>query len=314
MQWMNLADFQRCRKFPSKTRRDSCGYPIESLEQRRLLSTVGFLAPVATPIASTFGVTSTLTGDLNGDGIPDLVTVSASAQTSVYLGTATGTFTLASTQLTGGQFAALGAFTTSGNLDLATVNGVMLGNGDGTFNSPVGGFTLPSGTVGFVTGDFNGDGNLDLGAETLTGSSSSPTLSIVVLPGLGNGAFGTPVTTIVATGSVITSKYADFQVGDFNNDSRLDLVTPFGVMLGNGNGGFGAPIPFPLASSPSTPIFTTGDFNDDGNLDVAVVASSSSSASGAGQIQLLIGNGDGSFTGSAIVPVNGGTVTALDRL
>ncbi len=299
------------RKSVSKTSRKSSGSPIESLEPRRLLSSTSFLPPVATPIASTFGVVQTLSGDLNGDGIPDLVTISTTGQSSVYLGTSSGTFTLAATQLTGGQFAALGDFANHGIFDLATASGVMVGNGDGSFNVPVAGFTLPTGTVGFITGDFNGDGNLDLGAQTITGSGSSTTLSIVVLPGLGNGTFGSPITTVVASGSEITNKYADIRTGDFNNDGILDLVTPFGVMLGKGSGGFGTAIPFPLASSPTTPIFTVGDFTGDGNLDVAVVPSSSSSASGAGGVELLSGNGDGSFADAGPISINATNITSL---
>lgn len=276
-----------------------------------MLSSVGFLSAVGTPIATAFGVTQAVTGDLNGDGIPDLVTVSTVSQTNVYLGTSIGTFSLVSSQVTGGQLAALGDFNNDGALDLASANGVMLGNGNGSFNSAVAGFSLPANTVSFITGNFDGDGNLDLGAETLTGSGAGTTLSIVVLPGLGTGTFGPPVNSVVATASGITGKYANFLSGDFNDDGILDLATPFGLMLGRAGGTFSTPIPFPFSSSPSTPVFTTGDFNGDGNLDVAVVPSSSSSASGAGQVELLRGNGDGTFADAGPVTVNASNISSI---
>jgi hypothetical protein len=87
---------------------------------------------------------------------------------------------------------------------------------------------------------------------------------------------------------------------DFNNDGKLDLATSnyddatgdgtVSVLLGNGNGSFQpartfatGPYPFSLAS---------GDFNADGEIDLATANS------GGGEnndVSILLGNGDGTF-------------------
>src|SRR6201986_5289498 len=62
---------------------------------------------------------------------------------------------------------------------------------------------------------------------------------------------------------------------DFNNDGKLDLATAnyqssknVAVLLGNGNGSFGAPSYFNAGNTPRT--ITTADFNNDNNVDLAV--------------------------------------------
>jgi hypothetical protein len=89
-------------------------------------------------------------------------------------------------------------------------------------------------------------------------------------------------------------------VGDFNNDGNLDVgwlsENGFNVSLGDGKGGFKAPITtqdFPVSS------IVAADFNGDGKLDVAGIAP------GFG-IEVMLGNGDGTFTeGSYIPPTTG---------
>jgi hypothetical protein len=141
------------------------------------------------------------------------------------------------------QAVVAGDFNNDNVLDLAVSNGyVLLGNRDGTFAAPrsygIGAFAL-------AVGDFNGDGALDLVTLNYGGVS--------VLPGNGNGTFGTP-NNIAITGSSPSS----VAVGDFNGDGLLDLgVTSntfypasgfytydqhyegfANVLLGDGAGGF----------------------------------------------------------------------------
>ena len=110
-------------------------------------------------------------GDFNGDGKPDLaVSDLVSGNVSVLLGNGDGTFQAAVNYGAGSKVpprAAVGDFNGDGKLDLAVPQGnipggvsVLLGNGDGTFQSAVNspGFTLNS----VVMGDFNGDGHADL--------------------------------------------------------------------------------------------------------------------------------------------------------
>jgi hypothetical protein len=81
-------------------------------------------------------------------------------------------------------------------------------------------------------------------------------------------------------------------VGDFNGDGNLDLATTtandrstaqISVLLGTGTGGFGAKTDFALGYSPNS--ITAGDFNNDGNLDLATVVGSI--------VSVVLGNGTG---------------------
>jgi len=115
-------------------------------------------------------------GDFNGDGKLDLVTlVSTQPSFQILLGNGDGTFQPAvSFQLSdplGVSGVAVGDFNKDGKLDIAVagqqfagpVVSVLLGNGDGTFGKEVDYAT--AGSVSVITGDFNGDGNIDSGSR-----------------------------------------------------------------------------------------------------------------------------------------------------
>jgi tetratricopeptide (TPR) repeat protein len=81
---------------------------------------------------------------------------------------------------------------------------------------------------------------------------------------------------------------------DFNGDARLDLAVvnkganTVSILLGNGDGTFGAKTDFPAGTSPVA--IATGDFNGDGKLDLAVVNQNGNTTS------ILLGKGDGTFS------------------
>src|SRR5262249_49063351 len=112
-------------------------------------------------------------------------------------------------------------------------------------------------TNNLVTGDFNGDGRLDVATTGQTGI-------IEVFLGNPSGSFAAPVDSTVGTG------YNDTLVtGDFNGDGKLDLATTFGivpsmvaVLLGNGDGTFQPQRNFAVANFPVAMV--AGDFNGDG--------------------------------------------------
>jgi hypothetical protein len=221
------------------------------------------------PAIITPGGSPVIIADINGDGKVDIVTGSA-----VLLGNGDGTFA-PPTQLiltTNGHaikvnFWAAGDFNGDGKADLAlegstlscvvyknkeictTQTGVwtMLGNGDGTFGalSLVG--VIASGECGFggcdgtwelaqflTVADTNNDGKLDLvvmdsGVQRCSNSLCGELASVLVGVGNGNGTF-------LLTGFPLGSVPNWVAVGDFNNDTLLDVVatgSPLGNLPGN---------------------------------------------------------------------------------
>ena len=204
-----------------------------------------------------------------------------------------------------------------GKLDIVVANsepfgdtgvvGVLLGNGDGTFQ-PV--TTFGSGQAGATSvavADVNRDGKADLIVAYLCGSSCSGEGGLVgVLLGNGNGTFQAVVT--YASGGVFSYSIA---VADMNGDGKPDLVAanlcpindPFcggigspdgtaGVLLGNGDGTFQSAVAYD--SGGVYPIsVAVEDVNGDGKPDLLLANDNS------GTIGLLLGNGDGTFQPAA---------------
>jgi len=82
------------------------------------------------------------------------------------------------------------------------------------------------------------------------------------------------------------------EIKDFNNDGKLDLATghrlSIDIHLGLGNGDFMQSVPY--ATDPSTFDLCVSDFNNDGKFDIA-----SSHLSDSASINVMFGNGDGTF-------------------
>jgi len=185
-----------------------------------------------------------------------------------------------------------GDFNGDGHLDLAAANeltnniSILLGNGDGTFQAAAN-FTAGNSPISITTGDFNEDGRLDLAVANYV------TYNVSILLGNGDGTFNTAV-------SYAVERYP-FSVtsGDFNGDGHLDLAVAnfddtaglvsdhVSVLLGNGDGTFNAAVNYDPGSRPRSVI--TGDFNEDGKLDLATANENSDNVS------ILIGNGNGTF-------------------
>jgi hypothetical protein len=181
---------------------------------------------------------------------------------------------------------ATGDFNGDGKLDLVTANSgsnnvsVLLGNGDGTFQSAVD-YAVGSNPRSVAVGDFNGDGKLDL---VVTNESTN---NVSILLGNGDGTFQPAVNYTVASGPHSVA------VGDFNGDGRLDLAIAnfvsgnVSVLLGNGDGTFQSALDYAGGSNPNS--VAVADFNGDGKLDLVVANQGSSNVS------VLLGNGDGTF-------------------
>jgi hypothetical protein len=188
-------------------------------------------------------------GDFNHDGNLDLVVANSSV--NVFLGNGDGTFQLSQTfdnTLVGGANGVLAAdLRGNGTLDLVVSGGfgqtpvVALGNGDGTFQSPVAlpGFGF---TSGIAVADFTGDGTPDL----VFGLALSQ--GVEVLQGNGDGSFQFRSAFITGANPFAVA------AGDFNGDGLPDIVAAnsfgasVGVLINNGasfgpGGGRAAPPP-----------------------------------------------------------------------
>ena len=128
-----------------------------------------------------FGPSSIAVGDFNGDGNPDLVVTNASSADNGAGGTTVG---------------------------------VLLNNGDGTFQALV---SYPSGSEphSVAVGDFNNDGKLDIVAGNFGGGDGT-TISLFL--GNGDGTFQAAVEYDVGMGPVFIA------VADLTHNGLLDLV------------------------------------------------------------------------------------------
>jgi hypothetical protein len=250
-------------------------------------------------------------GDFNGDRQPDVVVVNECSTSgcqngtiSVLLGNGDGTLRSPITSATGGVESwslAVGDFNGDGKLDVAVANyyadttdqsssvSVLLGNGDGTFQTPVtytlSGLYNPS----IAVGDFDGDGKLDLAVSNKCQSTGSCVGVVSILKGNGDGTFQTPQTYPSAGGNTVSVAVGDFN-GDGNPDLALEDDTDISVLLGNGDGTFQAAVSYPTTCCISgiSQSLLVRDFNGDGNLDLAATTYQ-------GGVCLLLGKGDGTF-------------------
>lgn len=241
-------------------------------------------------------------GDFNNDGEMDVVAAMVRSQdytwsVEVFLGQGSGQFSDAGTYQAGPAGRFLGPLLVSDlnhdhNPDLISTSGVMLGNGDGTFQ-PFSAFSTTSLdlTPGFnfhpALKDFNGDGNLDV--ATFTFFSGHQDGKLVILLGKGDGTFQAPL---------VTTFQGNFAyAGDFNRDGISDLMVGtagnggFNLFLGNGDGTFRQGPFVNLLNLSLRTIYAgaIGDFNGDGDLDVAVTSQNGFLAI------VVLGNGDGTF-------------------
>ena len=197
---------------------------------------------------------------------------------------------------------ALGDFNNDKKLDLLTVNnsnvwglGLILGNGDGTFQSPVEvvGNDTYGAFGGIVAGDFNKDGNLDFAVLWLV-SYGPAQLGVYLNDGTGHFTLNNNYVIGASTVHVARS----LATADLNGDGNLDLVAPdlsnstVAVLYGNGNGTFQNAVEFAVPYTATG--VAIGDFNKDGKPDIVAAASSGCCPWGGG-IAVLLNNGNGTF-------------------
>jgi hypothetical protein len=234
-----------------------------------------FLPAVTYPSAGAFG-NAVAVADLNRDGKPDLVVANG------YNGGIPGN---------GGV-------------------GVLLGNGDGTFQPAV---TYDSGGPGadansVVIADMTGDGKLDLVVvDSCNDGFCNGGNWVAVLKGNGDGTFRKALKHRSAGASW------QVKVADVNGDGIPDLLVAnacsgtnnvhtckakgsLGVLLGMGKGKFQIAQSYPVNETGSYSL-AVGDFNGDGKLDAVETSfcSTNGCTGGHGTVGMFLGNGDGTF-------------------
>jgi hypothetical protein len=274
-----------------------------------------------------------LVGDLNGDGKSDLVvsnecdgsgSTCANGTVGILLGNGDGTFRPVLVYNSGGAVAGgivLADFNHDGKTDLAVSNcadtlsdcgtgngsvGVLLGNGDGTFQPAI---TYGSGSPGLFASalaeaDLNRDGKPDLVIANPGGNDGNSEGSAGVLLGNGDGTFQ-PVVTYDSGGNDANS----IEIADLNNDGIPDLVLAdisgtVGVLLGKGDGTFG-PVESLYAGGGNSTVGTmVSDINGDGIPDIVAVTW--------GPVDVLLGLGDGTFQGSLSFTSGAGAYSGIN--
>jgi hypothetical protein len=192
-----------------------------------------------------------------------------------------------------------------------------------TVSNPGGATSLPTlfditnkvSTVGFtrvpdnlgpcsnLTGDFNGDGKPDL--ISCNGSQ------IIVL--LGNGDATFHALSAVSNPQGISPIF--LVAADLNNDGKTDLVGFASVnaldnqlvtLLGNGDGDFQSPVlsPTSIEHQRLPASLALGDFNADGRIDLAVTFPNSGIGGGPGDVEIFLGNGDGTLQSAIVYPLS----------
>jgi hypothetical protein len=266
-----------------------------------------FAAPRTYPASS--WVAAAVVGDLNGDGVLDLAmsnvdpSMEYGDSVNVLLGTAAGSFATSVASPAGGPVIAQALWDLNGDgkLDVVTLDAtgstvhVLLGTGTGAFAAavayPLGSATGSSDRGAIAIGDVNGDGKPDIAAVDDRSST------LFVLAGKGDGTFG-------AAAGFPTAPYpSGLALGDVNGDGKLDvaIATPSnsgvtgdrgtaGVLLGDGQGNFGASVDYPTGLE--TEAIALGDLDGDGKLDIVVA---NTGLDDWWSVGVLRGNGDGTF-------------------
>jgi hypothetical protein len=213
-------------------------------------------APAVTYGSGGYYATSVAVANVNRDGIPDMVVTNCNSLNNG-----------------GCNSAAVGAV------------GVLLGDGDGTFQTAV---AYSSGGYVFATSvavaDVNGDGKPDLLVTNACFLSSNEggcdNGSVVVLLGNGDGTFKEPVRYNSGGGQA-----SSVAVADVNGDGKPDLVVAntcarsgvdgcnngsVGILLGNGDGTFQTAVPYSSGGYYAVSV-ALADVDGDGKSDIVVM-------------------------------------------
>ena len=277
-----------------------------------------FQTPITLNIAAAnFFPEAIAVGDFNGDQLLDVAVWATNATTGnaeahIFLGNGTGSLAFSATYSAsnsstfnpGPNSLVAADVNGDGKLDLVALtpyNGVFifLGNGNGTFQTPVAYTTVCTSSIGncgaLAVGDLNGDGKPDLALQTndTTGGGMS------ILLNSGNGTFGTPTYYPVGIAGIFAA--SGIAIGDVNGDKKPDVVVASSsvsviVYLNQGGGTFA--VKGTVGSAPLNPTnnVVLADINNDKKLDIVI-------PDAFGDVFTFYGKGTGIFTAGPAYPL-----------
>jgi predicted Zn-dependent protease with MMP-like domain len=243
---------------------------------------------------------SVAVGDFNNDHQLDIVVANYGTHTiGIFFGYGDGSFDLEMTFFTGVSqplIIVVGYLNNDQELDLVAASyvtqsvDVLFGQGNGNLalqNSYSTGYdSLP---FSIALGDFNSDNRPDIVV------ANYGTNNIGIFLSYGNTSFTNQTTYLTGYGS----RPYSVVVGDFNNDSKLDIIVAnsgtgsINLLLGTGRGTFEIPRTFITYTFGPLYIIAT-DFNQDQILDVIITTSWNSS------ISIILGDSDTNFVNERI--------------
>jgi hypothetical protein len=172
-------------------------------------------------------------------------------------------------------------------------------------------YTVGTAPRAVVSGDFNGDGKMDLAIANYGDPTTSDDGGVSILLGNGDGTFQDLRKVVVGKNPCPALYIPCLIAADFNGDGRLDLAVlkannTLAVLLGNGDGTFQTHADYATGSGAIA--LRIGDVNSDHRPDLIVLEA------GANSVGILLGNGDGTFQSRAdhSTGSNPGALAVLD--
>jgi hypothetical protein len=259
-------------------------------------------------------------GDFNGDGKADMATLDGTGKLSVLLNTGNYSFSLIPSVDYGFESGPITAadVNNDGKMDILIAGqshiSVLVNKGDGTFQTPVI-IDIPSASFpahGLIVADLNGDGKPDIAFSSstpeLTPGAGSVTFGILF--GNGDGTFQTlqAQDNYSLTGKIVGLLPA----ADLNGDHKLDIVavglSSVAIYLNNGNGVFTTGNVYTLDDFAfDAPAGAIGDLRGSGVNDIVIGKGNSTTP----KVNILKGNGDGTFVNSTVPLTRGAAGLAL---